>query len=161
MKKKITILMVAIILIAAVSLFAVTVKSIQTSSGGNIFDPVKITTQSVTGLAASKITIFDVRKLILSDGWTLYVVNVGANPLTDLDVIVKPTSTSTYEVMLDDDHANYSNISASNCSDTLAATVSCVVTSSGRDSFGYLQVDAKAAASTVANIDVYLIENTK
>lgn len=160
MKKKITIIISAIILIAAASLLAVTVKSIKTSSGGNVFDPIKISKQSITGLDENSITIFDVQKL-LSNGWTLYVVNVGVNPLVDLDVIIKPTSTSTFEVMLDDDHANYANVSASNCSDTLAATVSCVITSSARDTFGYLQVDAKAAASTVADIDIYLIENTK
>jgi len=156
--KRIVVASLTFLLIAAI-VFALTVGS-KTISGGTMFKPIKKSEQSTADLAGTSTAVFSIQE-IHGHGWTLFVLNTGANPLVDLDVKAVPDiGVTTYAVELDADHANYSHVSASNCSDTLASGATCVVTSSGDDVFGYLQVDAKAAASTVTDVKVILYENT-
>ncbi len=155
MKKRIALLVIALILCAGYA-WAVMALSGKVITGGTIFNPIKTTYSTATGIDTAGGTVFTAQKLTVNS-WVLLITNSGDNALTDLKIKLSPSSGSTIYV---DVVAIASSITSldNTCTTTLATPETCITSSPGNLPYGYIEITAAAADANKATLEFTLLE---
>lgn len=158
---KTTAITAAIILAAfALAVSAVTVSDKNVSGGAKGDNKnVRRVGQASMEVASTVTSVFTREELQGTGAFALHVKNTGSNPLTDLDIYAEDADGSKLLELVDNE-GELAGLDAVGCSDTLAASSVCSVYNESIP-FGYLEVEAAAAANTVTNTRVILFEAMK
>jgi len=155
MKKRIALLIVVLILCAGY-VRATIALSDKVITGGTIFNPVKTTYSTATGIDTAGGIVFTAQELTINS-WVLLVTNSGDNALTDLKIKLLPSKGSAIYI---DVVAIASSITSldNTCTTTLATPETCIASSPGGLPYGYIEITAAAADANKATLEFTLLE---